>query len=200
MAAISLKYKSKSGNLTAPAEIDPGAMIPIATTTVGVGGVSTITFSDIPQNYEHLQIRGIGKWTTTANDRSFIQWQFNNDTGANYAHHYLTGSGSGVVSGLVASTNQMASASGVPSSFSGYANMFGAVVFDLLDYKNTSKYKTMRSLTGFDTNTGSLNGVSLSSGLWMSTAAVTSITIKFDAISMAQYTQYALYGIKRAGA
>ena len=56
MASISLKNKSKSGNLTAPGDVDPGAMIPLMTTTVGTA-VSAVTFSDIPQAYEHLQIR-----------------------------------------------------------------------------------------------------------------------------------------------
>ena len=33
----------------------------IATTTVGSGGASSITFSSIPATYAHLQIRGIFK-------------------------------------------------------------------------------------------------------------------------------------------
>ena len=48
MASISLKNKSKSGNLTAPGDVDPGAMIPIATSTVS-SATATVTFSSIPQ-------------------------------------------------------------------------------------------------------------------------------------------------------
>jgi hypothetical protein len=74
--------------------------------------------------------------------------------------------------------------------------MFGATVFDLLDYTNTNKYKTMRSLVGFDTNGGSAS-TGLSSGLWMSTSAVTSITIALDG-NLAEFSSFALYGIKAA--
>ena len=49
MGAISLKYKSKSGNLTAPGDVDPGAMIPIATTALTTTAAN-ITFSNIPKN------------------------------------------------------------------------------------------------------------------------------------------------------
>jgi hypothetical protein len=42
-----------SGNLWAPGKDFDS----IATTTVGAGGASTITFSSIPSTYRHLQIR-----------------------------------------------------------------------------------------------------------------------------------------------
>lgn len=170
-------------------------MEPIASTLVGSGGSSSIIFNDIPQTYKHLQIRGIGKWNTTADDISAIQWQLNGDTGANYAYHYVRGSGSAISSTGAASQTNALSSSSMPTNNASYANMFGAVVFDLLDYTNTSKYKTMRSLSGVDTNGGTYGYINFSSGLWMNTSAITSITIKLDG-SMAQYSRFSLYGIK----
>lgn len=167
----------------------------IATVTVGAGGAATVTFNSIPSTYQHLQIRGIGKWDTTANDISAIQWQLNGDTGSNYAYHYVRGSGSTTSATGVASQTNALSSSSMPTNNASYANMFGAVVFDLLDYTNTFKYKTMRSLSGVDTNGGTYGYINFSSGLWMNTSAVTSITIKLDG-SMAQYSSFALYGIK----
>ena len=74
------------------------------------------------------------------------------------------------------------------------SNCFGAGVIDILDYANTSKYKTMRSLSGFEDNS---NGqIWLISGLWMSTSAVTSITIAPTTSPILQYSSFALYGIK----
>lgn len=180
-----------SGHLWAPS----GAYDSIATTTVGAGGAASITFSSIPSTYTHLQIRGIGKWDTTANDISSIQWQLNGDTGSNYAYHYVRGSGSATSATGVASQTNAISSSSMPTNNSSYANMFGAVVFDLLDYTNTSKYKTIRTLSGVDTNGGTYGYINFSSGLWMNTSAVTSITVKLDG-SMAQYSQFALYGVK----
>ena len=166
----------------------------IATTTVGAGGASSITFSSIPQTYTHLQIRGISKWTTTANDQSTIQFTLNSDNGNNYAYHAIRNNGTAAVTAGQASYTRYLSYLGAPSSYSSYGNMFGATVFDLHDYTNTNKYKTMRSLVGFDTNGGSVS-IGVSSGLWMSTAAVTSITVALDG-NLAQYSSFGLYGIK----
>ena len=52
----------------------------------------------------------------------------------------------------------------------------------------------MRSLGGYDAN-GSGN-VGLFSGVWMNTAAITSISLLSDSGNQEQYTQFALYGIK----
>lgn len=195
MGAISLKYKSKSGNLTAPGDVDPGAMIPIATTAVGTGGTSTITFSSIPQNYEHLQLRLLSR--SEGPDYGIIV-KLNSDAGSNYYRHYLYADGSTIVSG------------GDASAFSGAlflyaalststANVYSINILDVLDYTNTNKYKTMRNLNGLDSNGSGF--VSLTSALWNSTTAVNSITLTiYGGHDFAEYTHAALYGIKRAGA
>ncbi len=171
-----------------------GAYDSIASTTVGADGAQSIIFSSIPQTYTHLQIRGICKWTTTGNDQSTIQFTLNGDNGNNYSYHAMRGSGSSAIAVGQASYSRYLSYSGAPSSFSSYANMFGATIFDLLDYRNTNKNKAMRSLVGFNTNGGN-DSIGLSSGLWMNTAAVTSITVALDG-NLAQYSSFALYGIK----
>ena len=116
--------------------------------------------------------------------------QLNGDTGANYAGHLLEGDGA------TASASASASRSDVYSvvRLAGSASAVALSVIDILDYKSTSKYKTIRHLRGFDNN-GSGN-VGLGSGLWMNTAAVTSIDIKARAGSFTQYSSFALYGIK----
>jgi len=75
------------------------------------------------------------------------------------------------------------------------ANIFGAFVADILDYKNTNKYKTIRALSGNDQNGGGLIG--FHSGLWQNTNAITSITItEFNGNNWMQYSHFALYGCK----
>jgi hypothetical protein len=163
----------------------------IATTTVGAGGSSTITFSSIPATYTHLQIRGIAR-DGTGNS---ILMTLNSDTGANYARHRLTGNGTAAGAVGTASINNMPlfGQSGVGSS----ASTFAAFVLDLLDYANTNKYKTVRNLSGLDQN-GS-GSVEFMSGLWQSTSAVSTITLtNAGAINFTQYSSFALYGIKGA--
>jgi hypothetical protein len=74
------------------------------------------------------------------------------------------------------------------------AGVFGAGIIDILDYTNTNKYKTVRSLNGVDNN-GS-GALALNSSLWLNTAAITNITITSDGTLFDQYSSFALYGIK----
>lgn len=194
MASISLKYKSKQGSLTAPGDVDPGAMIPIATVTVGSTSVADVTFSSIPNTYEHLQIRSF-IFGTSSTAQGSMNVQFNSDTGSNYAFHLLQGYGTGVDAyGAASSSNgrYFGYRGGIRDTYA------TAGVVDILDYANTNKYKTIRGLCGNDFN-GS-GEIQLSSSLWMNTNAVTSIKIWNSSMNLAQYSSFALYGIKRTGA
>jgi hypothetical protein len=114
--------------------------------------------------------------------------QLNSDTGSNYARHFLNGNGSTVGAGANSSfTNMFAGTTANATS------TFGASIIDILDYTNTNKYTTTRSLSGADSNGSGF--VQFFSGLWMNTAAVTTITITGDS-NFDQYSQFALYGIR----
>jgi hypothetical protein len=169
----------------------------IATTTVGSGGSATVTFSSIPATYTHLQIRGISKNTENASNAAYDTIIFNSDTGTNYSVHTLRGDGATVVSDAYTTRANMLYF-GTPRSSAGVANMFSPSIVDILDYANTSKYKTIRVLAGADVNNATGTTFGLSSGSWRSTSAVTSITIGTSGFNFAQYTQFALYGIKGA--
>jgi hypothetical protein len=159
----------------------------IATTTVGSGGSSTITFSDIPQTYKHLQIRGIARTATTTQD--FLVYKPNN---ANLsARHFLSGDGATASSGGSTTVFDFGQ---IPKS-NDTASVFSVFVMDLLDYNNTSKFKTIRHLAGYDLN-GSGQTI-LASGYYGSTTAVTSLVITtYNSTNFAQYSSFALYGIK----
>jgi len=177
-----------AGSTVAPAETN--AYASIATTTVGGGGASSITFSSIPATYTHLQIRAIAQ---NSSSNTYSNMRFNSDTGTNYNNHYLDGDGSSATAGANVSDNKL---------YFGYitvstnTNMFGVMVVDILDYANTNKYKTIRLLTGKDMNGSGV--VELGSGAWRNTNAITDITIIPSAANFAQYSSFALYGIKGA--
>lgn len=157
----------------------------IATVTAG-SAVASIEFTSIPATYTHLQIRGIARNTVTTANTNI---QFNSDTANNYAHHDLSGDGASASSGASSSGPQIFVGSQITT-----ANIFASFVFDILDYANTNKYKTVRGLTGYDAN-GSGN-TKLISGHWRSTSAVTSIKIFPGSNNLAQYSSFALYGVK----
>lgn len=169
----------------------------IATTTVGSGGTSTITFSSIPSTYKHLQIRYIARDVSSTNDGNSAVLRFNSDSGTNYVRHYMLGDGASVPVGAV--QNLTGIDGGLIQGGGGAASCFSAGVIDILDYTSTSKYKTVRSLSGNNTNTTSaVNYVEFESGLWLNTNAIDSIAITCNGGNLAQYTQFALYGIKGA--
>ena len=170
-----------------------GSYYSIATTTVGGGGSSSISFTSIPNTYKHLEIRGFAQNSATNNQ--YLQVVLNSDTGANYSVHFMSGNGSAEAAGAATSYNNggIYWAMGVPGT--SLANVYGANVTTILDYANTSKYKTIRSIDGFDAN-GS-GGIDLVSNLWQSTSAITSITLIVNGgNNFRQYSQFALYGIK----
>jgi hypothetical protein len=116
--------------------------------------------------------------------------QLNSDTGANYTNHRLQGNGSTTASAGAGSQTE--------NFWVGYASYvasnYGVSIVDLHDYSLTSNYKTMRSFVGYDINGGGL--VQLGSGLWMSTSAITSISITSSGGNFTTASQFALYGIK----
>jgi len=185
MPILGIMASAMSGNLNSYESI--------ATVSVGSGGASSVSFTSIPATYQHLQIRGIARENsgagTAIND---LLVRFNSDSGANYRYHYLRGNGTAASAGTAGSQTYAWALS--TSQAGSTASVFAANVLDILDYTNTNKYTTTRSLTGTDFNgSGILDFIS---NLWLNTAAITSITITTGGNDFAQYSSFALYGIK----
>ncbi len=164
----------------------------------GTGSAGNIVFNSIPGTYSALQIRANAR--DTYNDGSSIlldlQMQFNGDTGSNYTKHFLTGNGSSAsASGGTSRTTMEVAA--LPSA-TATTSMMSGVLIDIQDYASTTKYKTVRSFSGMDGNAANTQYVvTLRSNLWLSTSAITSITL-IPATAFTTSTTFALYGIKGA--
>lgn len=130
----------------------------------------------------------------TTGNATNVYLTLNSDSGANYTYHYLYGQGSSV--SAYGGTGLTKAILTFPPKSGETAGIFGVSVLDILDYTNTNKYKTLRHLEGYDAN-GS-GEVWFYSNLWQSTSAITSITLTEDLGNFAQYSSFALYGIKGA--
>lgn len=186
---------SAASNSVTP--VTPSSYESIATVT-GTGSSATISFSSIPSTYKHLQIRAIARDTYSGgNDDANYTITFNNTTtGLKYTGHYLRGNGSAASAGANAGQNQFYIYNSELNS-GATANAMGAAIIDIIDYANTSKYKTMKYFTGADANTASTNfHVALGSGVFMDTTAISSIQITSANANFTSTTQFALYGIK----
>ncbi len=156
----------------------------------GTGSSGTITFSSIASTYKHLQIRLIAKDTGGVSPQ--IQVTFNSDTASNYSRHRLTGNGTSAAAFGEANTSNIPFLGqvGLPTA----ASTYGVAIIDILDYSNTNIYKTLRVLSGQDSN-GS-GGVDFTSGSWRNTAAISTVTVSLSGSNYTTATQIALYGIR----
>ncbi len=179
------------------------AYIPVSfesiATVTGNGSSSTLTFSSIPQTYQHLQIRGISKITTLVTTVE-LRLQINGDTGTNYANHTLRGDGAATqTTGQITRSYINTTETNVGSRTSApydMTNIFGVSIWDIHDYTSTTKFKTVRYFAGINANVADTGfELNLGSGLWRSTSAITSISlVATDPFTTT--TQFALYGIK----
>ena len=182
---IGILESAKSGHLWSP----EGAYDALATVTVPSGGAASITFAGIPSGYKHLQLRFMAR-VSGATSLDNLTMQFNATAGTAYTTHYLSGNGSSAASSYVSISGSelyVGRLTGASSS----SGMFGVGVIDILDYQNTNKLKTTRSLSGQDQNgTGDLF---YWSGLFNSTSAISEIKLLNN---YAEFSSFALYGVK----
>lgn len=176
-----------------PAYVPPGAYELIETITPGTQ--ASVTFSglgDYSSTYKHLQLRYVMRTDRGGVPYSNGAIRINGDTGSNYNAHYLTGTGSSVISGFVSSATSMLITSQPGGTFT--TNAFAAGVVDFLDAYNSNKNTTVRSLSG---HVGNDVNIALQSGLWRNTASITSITVlNWDGANIVSGSRFSLYGLR----
>lgn len=177
---------SAASNSVTPAS--PSSFESIATFT-GNGTVGTYTFSSIPSTYKSLQIRIAALGSASAS----MQLRINGDTtAANYRGHLLYSDGSTLASGTNTGTAflTISSVQGLTT-----ANPF-VYITDIIDYASTSKNKTVKSFQGINQNTAANVELSLRSGLYIQTTAISSLTLFTSSGNFNTGTSIALYGVK----
>lgn len=172
-------YRTLAGAAAAPA-------FESISTAFGNGSATTITLGSIPSTYKHLQLRVI----QYDNSGSTSIVRVNSDSGTNYSRHRLIGDGA------FANGERAASQTSWKIGFFPALNPGCVSIIDIYDYASTTKYKTMQAFSGWSYQPADTKGeVILDSGLWMNTAAITSIswvsTQPFNSDSV-----FSLYGIK----
>jgi hypothetical protein len=156
----------------------------IASTTVGSGGVSSVTFSSIPQTYKDLVIKMCAGNTAGL---SVITFGFNGVTSA-YTYRAIR-------AGASAASSFTESSAGVGPIWAGYNSYQTSVSSNTEAYipnYTGSAYKSMSVDASNEQNNNSDAYLLLNAGLWSNTAAITSVTITASA---AQYSTFYLYGV-----
>lgn len=162
-------------------------------TQVLASSAASVTFSSLSTyaaDYQHLQIRMVSRMSFSNAERSLVM-RLNGDTASSYNNHGLFGNGSSVGSFYFADTYISI---GSFAAANAAADAFGAGVIDVLDAFNSSKNTTVRSLAGTPTTPQ----ISLRSGLWRNTAALTSITLLDPTSNLVTGSRFSIYGLRKA--
>ena len=162
------------------------SMVFIASSGVLGSAASNITFSSVPQTFTHLQARIWGKGTFN-NGGSGLSVIIGFSGYTPVYRHRAYGNGS---SALVQGFASFGSIGSIPD-VNAVSSLFGANIFDILDYTSATKNKTLRYTGGFDRN-GS-GEVSIG-GAFASGGAITNLDFTTDG-NWAAGSRIDLYGI-----
>jgi len=189
-----VKYTSaQAGNSV----YDVSAMEPIASVTLMSNGY--VEFTSIPQNYQDLYLVVNARAVTTSGDsgtsNQALTDMYFNDVTTNYSNRFLIGDGSSATSPTA--TNQTNCYLGYIPNGSATTGALGSVVAHVLNYTNTSVFKTVLSRSASDVN-GSGRSV-LAVNLWRNTAAITKTTVYCSSTNFTAGSTVTLYGIKAVG-
>jgi len=159
-------------------------------TTVLGSVTSSVTFSNLNtySDYKHLEVRVTAK-SNDANNQS-LRVILNADNAGNYNWHRLDGDGSSVSS--TNQTNDERMVAGLIARSTGSGEFSGHII-SVLDFSNSSKFTTIRTLSGFFQTAN--KRIQLSSGAWRNTAAVTSLRLEAFA-DFQTGSRFSLYGLR----
>jgi hypothetical protein len=162
----------------------PATYEPIATQTVSGSSTGTVTFTSIPSTYTDIVVIINAGYLSDSRD---VTWTVNNDGGSNYSQTSLQGDGTSATSSRNTSVVKF------------YTNCltfpnYGVGTIHLMNYANTTTFKTALSRAGTTLNVAQANV-----HLWRSTAAINRLDF-FPNVSgnFLSGSTFTLYGIKAA--
>ena len=172
-------------------------MFSIATIVAGADA-DYFDFTNIPQTYQHLQLRVTGAGAYNPGGSGYIEsWIGLNVTGGTapttgYTHR-MWGDGASVTSNSSAQTTLLST----PWIPYGLNNAYvGSYIIDIIDYANLTKNKVIRSMGGYDANGSGM--ASFHSGYENITSAISTIRVSTNSGAFKAGAICALYGIKAA--
>ena len=159
--------------------------VALATQTLGSAAAS-VTFSSISGSYTDLILVANAQTTT---NQDALRAQFNSDTATNYSYTQLYGLGTSTGSNRGTSQTGVRLSNGAPNS----GSEFGVSISHIMNYSNSTTYKSILSRTVSSYITSSFVG------LWRSTSAITSITVyPENGGNIFTGSSFTLYGIVAA--
>lgn len=166
--------------------------------TATVSGTANHTFTSIPQDYDHLQLRIFSK-DNRSPVYSGIEIRYNGDSAQNYWWSFPDVATTQVPTfgNYNNSTADSAIIANIPGGSS--SNYWGSSWTTIFNYRNTSMWKYTNGVGGYNADgDGSFGGFVMQPGtVWRNTSAITQILVRSNTSSNFQSgTRISLYGIK----
>lgn len=162
--------------------------------TTNGNGSTALTFDNIPQTFQHLELRISGRGGQAGAQSSLYIGVFDasNNSPSGFSIHRLFGDGASSLNSGTANQGWH-SMPAMPAS-TAPANTYGTMIVNIYDYSNTSKLKTMINIAG--SNQGNTNDwIGMTSAMTLGfTAAIKKITVDTEG-SFTANSVISLYGI-----
>jgi hypothetical protein len=170
-----------------------GALVPIAYVSLA-SDQSEVLFSNIPQTYQDLMVvsyvRNAEAGTSVVD---LNMYAFNLDFGNTCSYTMLQGNGA------TASSNRAANVQPILTGWhpqnGNTAGIYGVTISHILNYRNTTTFKTVLSRSACDLDGSGRTSESV--GLWSNTAAINAFRISYGTFKSG--STFALYGIRSVG-
>ena len=163
--------------------------------TVGAGGVSSVTFSAIPQTYTDLHIKVSGR--NAGSGIGTFRMYFNGDAGQAYTVLYAQGAGVSQQAQIIVNASGGNNQAGLLDGNTSTANTFSNNDITIPNYSSQLVKSWMAE--GGEAENSTTAYLRLTGGVAYATLSITSITIIPDAATFAQYSTFTLYGVWNNG-
>jgi hypothetical protein len=170
-----------------------GAVVPIAY-AVANGTSSTISFTNIPQNYQDLMIVGFARSDNSTS--TGFSYYLNSAGLGNFSQTLLIGNGSSASSARYTTSNCYGVVSPLLPFSTSTSGVFSSTELHILNYTNSTTYKTSILRNACDLN-GS-GETDLIVNTYLSTSPITLMNIATNG-NFVSGTKFALYGIRTVG-
>jgi hypothetical protein len=164
----------------------------IASSTVGAGGVSDITFSSIPGTYTDLLLKVSVRGANTGLDDLSVQ--YNSDTGSNYYYTELGGTGAASFGGAGTGTKNNTLLTGSAST----ANTFVNHEIYIPSYTGSTEKPIIVNAIAENNSASTYVQQRVQAWKWSGTAAITSIKLFNSTYNLVQHSTVYLYGISNS--
>lgn len=163
--------------------------VPIATNTLA-SPTGTVSFTSIPGTYTDLRLVVMAQ-----NGSANFYMKPNSDSNNRYSTTYLQGDGTTAASGRFITTDLTSNGMLVARStaFPTSGSTYGICTIDVMNYSNTTTYKTVLSRWGIASG---VTGTSVN--LYQNTAAITQLDCTAFGSNWTAGSTFTLYGIQAA--